>query len=337
MLPAHPQCPGAGRRHSFPPEGSEDGARGQQACGSGVGGQGWDAGAGPHACPGLGPCRDAPCLPLWDPAGQSRHLGSVAEPPPDAHGPLGAGHGGHWGPLSLQGPARITGGIQRPLQGKVTAEEPVNRPGREGQITLHQPGRQEPGRELLIRESWEKRGAEGRDPGPRSRPGSWWEWHRPPGPGRAGGILMLPSAPGCLQVLGCRCWAQPRLCQAQDAKANTGRCGLAQGLWVPENWAFVRSKRWEATLSSSRPLGAGSELPRAIQGVPGGLPRPPHRGLRRAPHQGVSGGVAAPGGAEGLSSRVPAPPCQPPGLHLPIWKVGPRVCVSCLARFLGRT
>lgn len=61
-------------------------------------------------------------------AGRSQRLRFVAELPPDTPGAVGAGHGGHWGPLSPQGPARITGGIQKPLQGKVTVEEAINKP-----------------------------------------------------------------------------------------------------------------------------------------------------------------------------------------------------------------
>ena len=49
--------------------------------------------------------------------------------------------------------------------------------------------------------------------------------------------------PGGLQGLGCCCGAWPQLRQAQDAKANSGCCGLAWDLRVPENWAFVR-REW---------------------------------------------------------------------------------------------
>lgn len=72
--------------------------------------------------------RHAPPPPFQGQAGQSRRLCFVAELPPDTPGAVGAGHGGHWGPLSPQGPARITGGIQKPLQGKVTVEEAINTP-----------------------------------------------------------------------------------------------------------------------------------------------------------------------------------------------------------------
>lgn len=90
---------------------------------------------GSQAHRGRGPPSGSPCLPLHGHAGRSRCLPFVAEPPQPPLVPgVGAGHGGHWGPLSPRGPARITGGIQKPLQGKVTGKEPINKPMREGLI-----------------------------------------------------------------------------------------------------------------------------------------------------------------------------------------------------------
>lgn len=47
---------------------------------------------------------------------------------------------------------------------------------------------------------------------------------------------------------------------SQGAKANTHRCGLARGLWAPENQAFVG----EATLLSLPPR--GSRIPKGCPG-----------------------------------------------------------------------
>lgn len=68
-----------------------------------------------------------------------------------------------------------------------------------------------------------------------------------------------------------------------------------------------------------------SRIPKDCLGAPGKLPHP-FQAL------GVQGGVVS---AEGLRSPVPAQPHLPPGLGLPIWKVGPRVCSNFLMRLSG--
>ena len=135
-------------------------------------------------------------------------------------------------------------------------------------------------------------------------------------------LITQLSRPGCSG-------AWPWLHQAQDAKANSGHCGLAWGLW-PKNQAFVRStgQEWHAL---SRPLGAGSEFPRTERGAPGRLPRPPRPCRRSALAEVCREGPRA------SANLDPARLCSALGLSLPIWKVGPRSHPSVLTRLPGDT